>query len=43
VVRDSVLWEGVQIGAGAQVRGCALATGVQVPAASTLGQVVLSG
>jgi mannose-1-phosphate guanylyltransferase len=43
VVRDSVLWEGVQVGAGAQVRGCALATGVQVPAASTLVQAVLSG
>jgi mannose-1-phosphate guanylyltransferase len=43
VVRDSVLWDGVQVGAGAQVRRCALATGVQVPAASTLVQAVLSG
>jgi mannose-1-phosphate guanylyltransferase len=42
VVRDSVLWEGVQVGAGARVCGCALATGVQVPAASTLVQAVLS-
>jgi hypothetical protein len=33
----------VQVGAGAQVRRCALATGVQVPAASTLVQAVLSG
>jgi mannose-1-phosphate guanylyltransferase len=31
VVRNSVLWEGVQEGAGAQVRGCALATGVRLP------------
>jgi len=43
VVRDSVLWESVQVGASAQVRGCALATGSQVPAASTLVQAVLSG
>jgi mannose-1-phosphate guanylyltransferase len=42
VVRDSVLWEGVEVGARAQVRGCALATGVQVPTASTLVQAVLS-
>ena len=43
VVRDSVLWDGVQVGAGAQVRGCALATAVQVPAAATLVQEVRSG
>jgi mannose-1-phosphate guanylyltransferase len=43
VVCDSVLWDGVQVGAGAQVRGCALATGFQVPTASTLVQAVLSG
>jgi NDP-sugar pyrophosphorylase family protein len=43
VVRESVLWDGVQVGAGAQVRGCVLATGIQVPAASTLVQAVLSG
>jgi mannose-1-phosphate guanylyltransferase len=43
VVRDSVLWDGVQVGAGAQVRSCTLATGAQVPAASTLLQAVLSG
>jgi mannose-1-phosphate guanylyltransferase len=41
VVRDSVLWDGVQVGAGAQVHGCTLAMGVQVPAASTLVQAVL--
>ena len=43
MVRDSVLWDGVQVGAGAQVRRCALATAVQVPAAGILVQEVLSG
>jgi len=43
VVRDSVLWERVQVGEGAHVQGCVLATGVHVPAASTLGQEVRSG
>ena len=42
MVRDSVLWERVQVGEGAQVQGCVLATGVHVPAASTLVQVVMS-
>jgi mannose-1-phosphate guanylyltransferase len=43
VVRDSVLWERVQVGEGAQVQGCVLATGIHVPAASTLVQEVRSG
>jgi NDP-sugar pyrophosphorylase family protein len=43
VVHDSVLWDGVQVGAAAQVRGCVLATDVQVPAAHTLVQEILSG
>ena len=43
VVRDSILWERVQVGEGAQVQGCVLATGVHVPAASTLVQEVRSG
>jgi mannose-1-phosphate guanylyltransferase len=42
VVRDSVLWERVQVGAGAQVHGCVLASGTHVPAASTWVQVVRS-
>jgi len=42
VVRESVLWERVQVGAGAQVHGCVLATDVHVPAASTLVQMVRS-
>jgi len=40
VVRESVLWERVQVGQGAHVQGSVLATGVHVPAASTLVQVV---
>jgi len=43
VVRDSVLWERVQVGEGAHVQGCVLATGIHVPAASTLVQEVRSG
>lgn len=43
VVRESVLWDSVQVGVGAQVRSCTLAAGVQVPPASTLVQAVLSG
>src|SRR5262245_32478808 len=43
VVRDSVLWERVQVGEGAQVQGCVLATGVHVPAASILVQEVWGG
>jgi mannose-1-phosphate guanylyltransferase len=43
VVRESVLWDGVRVGAGAQVRSCTLDAGVQVPPASILVQVVLSG
>ena len=43
VVRDSVLWERVQVGEGAHVQGCVLAAGVHVPAASTLVQEVRSG
>jgi NDP-sugar pyrophosphorylase family protein len=43
VVRDSVLWERVQVGAGAQVHGCVLGTGVHVPAASILERVVQNG
>ena len=43
LVRDSVLWDGVEVGAGAQVHGCTLATGVQVPAMRTLLQAVLRG
>jgi mannose-1-phosphate guanylyltransferase len=42
VVQQSVLWERVQVGAGASVHGCVLGTGVHVPAASTLEQVVQS-
>jgi NDP-sugar pyrophosphorylase family protein len=42
VVRDSVLWEHVQVDEDAQVQGCVLATGVHVPAASTLMQEVIS-
>jgi mannose-1-phosphate guanylyltransferase len=42
VVRESVFWERVQVGEGAHVQGCILATGVHVPAASTLVQVVMS-
>jgi mannose-1-phosphate guanylyltransferase len=43
VVRESVLWDRVQVGAGAQVHGCVLASDMHVPAASTLVQVVRSG
>jgi NDP-sugar pyrophosphorylase family protein len=42
IVRDSVLWDGVQIGVGTKVRGCVLAAAVQVPAAAILVQEVLS-
>src|SRR5262249_54888589 len=42
VVRDSVLWERVQVDEDAQVQGCVLATGVHVPAASTLMQEVIA-
>ena len=42
VVRESVLWERVQVGEGAHVQGCVLATDVHVPATSTLVQVVMS-
>ena len=43
VVRESILWDRVQVGAGAQVYGCTLASDIHVPAASTLVQVVRSG
>ena len=42
IVRDSVLWERVQVGEGAQVQGCVLATGVHVPAARVMVSVVMS-
>src|SRR5262245_15236156 len=42
VVRDSVLWEHVQVGEDAQVQGCVLAAGVYVPAACNLIQEVIS-
>src|SRR5262249_28147540 len=38
IVRESVFWERVQVGEGAHVQGCVLATGVHVPAVSTLVQ-----
>jgi NDP-sugar pyrophosphorylase family protein len=42
VVRDSVLWDEVHVGAQAQVEGCVLGSGVHVPAAQQLHQTVQS-
>ncbi len=42
IVRESVLWEGVHLGAHAQVEGCVLGTGVHVPAGQRLEQKVRS-
>ena len=42
IVRYSVLWEGVRLGAQAQVEDCVLGTGVHVPAGQRLGQAVRS-
>lgn len=40
-VRDSVLWDGVRVGAGAVVHACVLADGVDVPAGTHLSRAAV--